>query len=53
MPQSQTYLEEIHSQIPALHLLINMGWHYLSPGEALHLRGGREKNVVLTEVLEP
>ncbi len=53
MTQSDAYKEEISSQIPALQLLIAMGWQYLTPGEALHLRGGREKNVVLTGVLEP
>lgn len=47
------YAEEISSQIPALQLLINLGWRYLTPAEALHLRGGRERNVVLTGVLEP
>jgi len=53
MSQSDSYKEEISSQIPASQLLINMSWQYLTPGEALHMRGGREKNVVLTEVLEP
>ena len=47
------YLEEISSQIPALQLLINMGWQYLTPEEALALRGDKEKNVVLTGILEP
>ena len=53
MATSNAYLEEISSQIPALQLLINMGWHYLAPADALALRGGREGNVVLTGVLEP
>lgn len=53
MTPTDLYLEEISSQLPALQLLINMGWQYLSPDEALALRGGREKNVVLTGVLEP
>jgi type I restriction enzyme, R subunit len=47
------YLEEIRSQIPAVQLLANLGWTYLTPAEALHLRGSREKNVILTGVLEP
>ena len=47
------YAELISSQIPALQLLINLGWQYLTPAEALALRGGRESNVVLTGVLEP
>ena len=53
MATSDAYLEEISSQIPALQLLINMGWQYLTPSDALALRGGRESNVVLTGVLEP
>lgn len=47
------YREEISSQIPAAQLLINLGWQYLTPAEALALRGGKERNVVLTGVLEP
>ncbi|MCB0040148.1 MAG: type I restriction endonuclease subunit R, partial [Caldilinea sp.] len=53
MPPTDTYLEEISSQLPALQLLINLGWQYLTPGEALALRDGKLKNVVLTGVLEP
>lgn len=53
MPQSDVYKEEISSQIPAVQLLLQLGWHYLSPDEALVLRGGRESRVVLTGVLEP
>ena len=53
MPPTDTYLEEISSQLPALQLLINLGWQYLTPGEALALRDGKQKNVVLTGVLEP
>lgn len=50
---SDAYKEEISSQIPALQLLIALGWQYLTPYEALYLRGGREKDVALTGVLEP
>ncbi len=53
MARGNEYLEEIHCQLPALQLLINMGWTYLPPSEALRLRGGREGNVVLTGILEP
>lgn len=49
---SNAYKELISSQIPALQLLVNLGWGYLTPSEALALRGGREKNVILTGVLE-
>ncbi len=53
MSLGHSYLELIDSQLPALQLLINMGWQYLTPAEALALRGGREGNVLLTGVLEP
>ena len=47
----QTFKEEIISQIPALHLLMQLGYQFLTPEEALHLRGGKEGNVILTDVL--
>jgi type I restriction enzyme R subunit len=47
------YREELASQIPAAQLLINLGWQYLAPAEALALRGGKAGRVVLTGVLEP
>lgn len=53
MTQSHAYLEEISSQLPAIQLLIQMGWTYLPPAEALYLRGGRTRNVILTGILEP
>jgi type I restriction enzyme, R subunit len=52
MSRSETYTELISSQLPALQLLLAMNWQYLTPQEALVLRGGREKNVVLTDVLD-
>ncbi|WP_018079451.1 type I restriction endonuclease subunit R [Thiobacillus denitrificans] len=39
------------SQIPALHLLANLGYRYLTPEQALAMRGGRLSNVLLEEVL--
>jgi type I restriction enzyme R subunit len=39
------------SQIPALQLLANLGFRYLTPAEALAMRGGRLANVLLEEVL--
>jgi type I restriction enzyme R subunit len=53
MPPTDAYLEEVSSQLPALQLLINLGWQYLTPDAALALRGGKRKHVILTEVLEP
>jgi len=39
------------SQIPAIQLLVQMGYEYLSPAEALHERQGRTSNVLLEGVL--
>ncbi len=36
-----TYSEDAISQLPALHLLQNLGWQYLKPDEALDLLLGR------------
>jgi type I restriction enzyme, R subunit len=46
-----SYREELISQIPAARLLISLGYNYLTPQQALGLRGGSERNVVLTGVL--
>jgi len=43
--------EDESSQVPALQLLVNLGWTYLSPDEALKARGGRTGRVLLTSVL--
>ena len=43
--------EQTTSHLPALHLLQNLGYTYLTPQEALQLRGGRLSNVLLEEVL--
>jgi type I restriction enzyme R subunit len=47
-----SYREELISQIPVARLLISLGYRYLTPQQALGLRGGSERNVVLTGVLE-
>jgi type I restriction enzyme R subunit len=44
------FQEEFSAKIPALALLANLGFTYLSPSEALQLRGGKER-VVLAQVL--
>lgn len=46
-----TFNEKHLSQIPALQLLINLGFNYLTPAQALSQRGGRLSNVLLEEVL--
>lgn len=46
-----TFTEDNISQIPALKLLINLGYTYLSQQEALDLREKRESNVILIDIL--
>ena len=43
--------EKFQSQVPALQLLVALGFTPLSQEEALRLRGGRLRNVVLDDVL--
>jgi type I restriction enzyme R subunit len=45
------FLEDIVSHLPALHLLQHLGYEYLTPTEALALRGGKRSRVVLEAVL--
>ncbi len=45
--------EQTTSQIPALHLLQNLGYTYLTPEEARQLRGSRLRNVLLEGILFP
>ena len=45
------WLEDHVSQLPALQLLLNLGYTYLPPAEADRLRGGRRSNVLLEPVL--
>ncbi|MCC6651280.1 MAG: type I restriction endonuclease subunit R, partial [Candidatus Eisenbacteria bacterium] len=45
------FREDQLSQIPALHLLQNLGYEYLLPAKAMRLRGGRESQVLLLDVL--
>lgn len=52
MSQLPDTREKWISQIPALQLLINLGWEYLTPEEALDARGGKESGVLLDRVLE-
>lgn len=46
-----SYQEKMQSQLPALQLLLQMGWKYLTPGETLELRGDRLGNAILEPVL--
>ncbi|WP_273445852.1 type I restriction endonuclease subunit R [Neolewinella agarilytica] len=45
------WLEDHVSQLPALQLLLNVGYDYLPPAEADRLRGGRRSNVLLEPIL--
>ena len=47
-----SFQEDHISQIPALQMLCKLGYQYLSPEEALVLRGGKKGNVVLEKILE-
>jgi len=48
---NDSYRELTASQLPALRLLMAMGWQYLTPSEALALRGGKRSAVILDGVL--
>lgn len=47
-----SFKEDHISQLPALKLLMNMGWKYLTPEQALESRGGRTSNVLLETILK-
>lgn len=46
-----SYLEDHISQIPAIQLLINMGYEYITPTRAMELRGGRTSVVLFEDIL--
>ena len=52
MPTTPSFKEDHISQIPALQLLMKLGYEYVSPDEAWKLRGGKNSNFLLEEVLE-
>ncbi len=49
--QTPNYLEKVQSQLPALQLLMAMGWEYLTPEECVTLRGGRLGSAILEPLL--
>ncbi|MEQ9378781.1 MAG: HsdR family type I site-specific deoxyribonuclease [Imperialibacter sp.] len=49
--ETPSFKEDHISQIPALQMLQKLGYSYLSPEEALRLRGGKTSNVLLEDVL--
>ncbi|MFZ4525265.1 MAG: type I restriction endonuclease subunit R [Chlorobium sp.] len=46
-----SFKEDHISQIPALQMLVNLGYTYLSPADADRQRGGKTTNVLLEDVL--
>ncbi|QHS61066.1 type I restriction endonuclease subunit R [Chitinophaga agri] len=50
--QLPSFIEDHISQIPALQLLMKLGYRYLTPQEALEARGNRSSNVLLDTVLK-
>lgn len=49
--ETPSFKEDHISQIPALQMLVNLGYTYLSPAEADRQRGGKSTNVLLEDVL--
>jgi type I restriction enzyme, R subunit len=49
--ETPSFKEDHISQIPALQMLVNLGYTYLSPHDADQLRGGKTSNVFLEDVL--
>lgn len=46
-----SFLEDHVSQIPAIQLLVNMGYQYVTPAQATDWRGGKTSHVLLEDVL--
>jgi len=49
--ETPSFKEDHISQIPALQMLVNLGYTYLSQAEAERYRGGKTTNVLLEDVL--
>lgn len=49
--ETPSFKEDHISQIPALQMLANLGYTYLSPAEADRQRGGKTSNVLLDDLL--
>jgi type I restriction enzyme R subunit len=49
--ETPSFREDHISQIPALQMLVKLGYTYLSPAEAERLRGGKSTNVLLEDIL--
>jgi len=53
MYETPSFKEDHISQIPALQLLQQLGWEYVTPAEADELRGGKRSSVILDGILVP
>ena len=51
MSNTPSFLEDHISQIPAIQLLVNMGYTYVPPSEAEEWRGGKRSSVLFDDVL--
>ena len=51
MNNSMNFQEKYSSLIPALVLLNNLGWSFLSPSQALVARLGKQDQVVVRQIL--
>lgn len=49
VPQTR---EQYSAHLPALHLLVNLGWRFLSTAEALALRGGTREVILKPRLIE-
>ncbi len=49
--ETPSFKEDHISQIPALQMLVNLGYTYLSPAETERQRGGKTTNVLLEDIL--
>lgn len=49
IPQTR---EQYSAHLPALHLLVNLGWHFLPTAEALIQRGGTREVILKTRLIE-
>lgn len=46
-----SFKEDHISQVPAIELLQKLGYNYITPDEALEMRGGKTSNVLLEDIL--
>ena len=49
--ETPSFKEDHISQIPALQMLVKLGYKYLNPSEAERLRGGKSSNILLEDIL--